>query len=193
MKRASVSPAAFRSSWDELERENAFRRQGVKDSRDDDLVVALVHSSKRFGGLRLDAVVDLRQEDASNLVERLAALIAAPDGRNHRLEQRKALEIALHGLVDAGILNLHRDLLAATGHGAVDLSDAGRRERLALPFAKHVLRTRAEVFGDHPDGRLGREGRRLLLESNEDALELVLVTGRGEPVDVRGHLTELEG
>src|SRR5687768_13017527 len=72
------------------------------------------------------------------------------------------------------------------------LPDRRGRERLALELGEDLLRRRAELRVDHLLRCLGRERRRLCLELLQDLLELVLVTRRGEAIDVARHLTELE-
>ena len=178
---------------DELQREDTPRRERVDDPRNDDVRVVLVHPSKGVGGVGLEAVVDLGEEDGANLVERLFGLIAPADGRDHRLEKREALQVVLDRLVDARVLHLHGDALAGARDGAVHLADAGGGERLGLPLEEDFVRLAAELFADDAAGGARRERRRLLLEALEDALELLLVSGRREAVDVRSHLPELEG
>ena len=72
------------------------------------------------------------------------------------------------------------------------LPDARRRERIALPLREDLSGWRAEVLADDLDRRLRRQRRRLLLQARQDALELLLVAGRREAIDVRRHLPELE-
>ena len=108
------------------------------------------------------------------------------------LEHREPLEVVLDGLVDARVLDLDGDPLSPARHGAVNLPDAGGRERIALPLREDLTRVSAEVLTDDLDRAPPATAGGFLLKARRDPLELVLVSGRGEAVDVRRHLTELQ-
>ena len=115
------------------------------------------------------------------------------DRRDHRLEQRDALEVVLDRLVDARVLHLHGDALAGLRRRAVHLADARGRERIGLPLGEDLARGAPELFGHHLAPRpRGESGGAFAWSFFRISWNLLLVAGRREPVDVRRHLPELE-
>jgi hypothetical protein len=62
----------------------------------------------------------------------------------------------------------------------------------ALPAGKKLPGVGPEVLAHDLYRRLGRERGRLLLQAYEHALQLLLVSRRSEPINVRGHLPKLQ-
>ena len=73
----------------------------------------------------------------------------------------------------------------------MDLAHARGREGVVVPRGEDLL-GRAELGGDHLARGLARERRGLRLEALQHLLEFFFVAGRGEAIDVRGHLPQLE-
>jgi len=135
----------------------------------------------------LDPVVQLLDEPFPQLRDDGRRVQSGEQHPEHLEQQVGALQVRGDGLVDARVLDLHRDGRTIVGHGPMHLADRRRRQRHGIPFGEHGPGQPTELVADHLVDELGGHRRGVLLELGERLTDRLGQT----LVEVAGHLAEL--
>ena len=165
-------------SHEELARQDPACRELPIHLRNHDPVVVGVELAEALLTGRFPLVVELFMDLRSNVVEGLANVeLAQGRAANHCLEETEVLEVAGYDLRDPRILNLDRDWRPVGELCAIDLANAGRRDRLVVEAAKHLVGWLADFVYEHVEHFSQRHDGRVRLKAGQD-----LLVGRSDVV-----------
>ena len=177
---------------DVLRDEHLLARQRGDDVRHGDERVAAEDARQRALVLRLELVVELVADPVADLLGRALDVEPRRDPLHQPQDDAEVLHVRPHGLRDARVLDLDRDVAAVVQPRAVDLADRGGRHRLGIERREHVLDAVSELGLDHLAHVRVADLRRLVAQLAELALEVLAVLLGHEPDVEKAHdLAEL--
>ncbi len=134
-----------------------------------------------------EAVVELLDEPGAQLVHEWSAFETREEQCERPEHHIGVHEVGADRVVDAGILDLHRDPEPRLGDRSMHLPDRRGRDGLRIPLREQPLRSRAELLAHDLRAELGCHRRRVLLQCGECFPHRL----RKAVVEIARHLPEL--
>ena len=142
--------------------------------------------------LRLELVVELLGDPLAQLGVHGLDVEAGRQPLDQREQQGQVAQVGVDRLGHAGVLHLDRHRLPVARHGAMDLADRGRSERLLLERGEDRGRLLPQLGAQQLLDLLVGQRRDVVAQRRQRLLEaLALVLGQRGEVDGREHLPDL--
>ena len=148
--------------------------------RHQDVGVAVVRRGERLLALRLELVVELLGDPGLELGDQRLDLEAGDQHADQPAHPADLGEVGQQGVTGARVLHLDGDLATVGPGRAVHLADRGGGGRRVVEVLEPVAPVVAELAGQHPVHRAGRQRRRGVLQPGER-----LAVGTGEVLGQR--------